>query len=72
MSTMGQGYEVPDDGEENPGDKVGSKEVEASPRPGEVNGGDEEILEDTENKNRNIILIIFMKLQSKRLSSRLR
>ena len=50
MCTMDQCYQVPDQGKEDPGDKVGGKEVEDCPGPGEVDGGNEKIFQNSENK----------------------
>ena len=49
---MDQCYQVPDYGKENPGDKVGGKEVEDCPGPGEVDGGNKKIFQNSENKER--------------------
>ena len=48
--TMGQSNNVPDDSKEKPGDKIWSKEVEASPGPWEEDGGNEEILQDSKKQ----------------------
>ena len=55
LLTVQEPDKVPDCGKAKPGCKVGAKEVEEDPEPGETNRGDEEILENPARRGLRIL-----------------